>query len=263
MPTQIHPSAIVDPSATLGADVVVGPYAFVGAGVQLGDGTVLHHHATVEGNTVLGRGNEVFPFACVGLKTQDLKYKGGNPGTRIGDHNVFREFCTVHAATFDGDFTVIGSDNNFLAYTHIAHDCQVGDDVVMSNNATLAGHVVMGSHVVMGGLAAVHQFARIGDRAMIGGMSRIAQDVPPFMIVEGSPAVVRAINKVGLERAGFTDEQMDHVKTIFRIFFRDGLNRTQALEKLVASDVAGAGEVAEFIDFVQKSERGIISGARG
>jgi hypothetical protein len=128
----------------------------------------------------------------------------------------------VHAATFDGDFTVIGSDNNFLAYTHIAHDCQVGDDVVMSNNASLAGHVVMGSHVVMGGFAGVHQFCRIGDRAMVGGMSRISQDVPPFMIVEGSPAVVRAINKVGLERAGFTEEQMDHVKTIFRIFFREG-----------------------------------------
>lgn len=262
MSTQIHPTAIVDPAAQLGAGVVVGPYAVVGAGVQLGEGTVLHHHATVEGNTVLGRNNEVFPFACVGLKTQDLKYKGGRPGTRIGDRNVFREFCTVHAATFDGEFTVIGSDNNFLAYTHIAHDCQVGDDVVMSNNASLAGHVTMGSHVVMGGFAGVHQFCRIGDRAMIGGMSRIAQDVPPFMIVEGNPAVVRAFNKVGLERAGFTEEQMDHVKTILRIFFREGLNRSQALEKLMASEVAGASEVAAFIAFVQASERGLIAGAR-
>ncbi len=262
MPTQIHPTAIIDPAAKLGADVVVGPYAFVGAGVQLGDGTVLHHHAVVEGNTSLGRGNEVFPFACVGMKTQDLKYKGGHPGTRIGDRNVFREFCTVHAATYDGDFTVIGSDNAFLAYTHIAHDCVIGDDVVMSNNATLAGHVTMGSHVVMGGFAAVHQFSRIGDRAMIGGMSRVSQDVPPFMITEGSPAVVRAINKIGLERGGFTPEQIEHVKTIFRIFFRDGLNRTQAIEKLAASEVAGASEVAAFLAFAQKSERGITPGAK-
>lgn len=262
MPTPIHPSAVVDPSARIGADVVIGAYAFVGAGVTLGDGTVLHHHATVEGNTVLGRGNEVFPFACVGLKTQDLKYKGGQPGTRIGDRNVFREFCTVHAATYDGDFTTIGSDNTFLAYTHIAHDCQVGDDVVMSNNATLAGHVTMGSHVVMGGLSAVHQFSRIGDRAMIGGMSRISQDVPPFMIVEGNPAAVRAINKVGLERAGFSEEQIEHVKALFRIFFREGLNRTQALEKILASDIAKATEVAAFIAFAEKSERGLTPGAR-
>ena len=258
----IHPTAIVDSKAQLDSDIEVGPYAIVGPDVKIGAGTVVQAHAYVSGHTTIGKKCDIFPFACVGLKTQDLKYKGGAPGTRIGDRNVFREFCTVHAATFDGDFTVIGSDNNFLAYTHIAHDCQVGDDVVMSNNATLAGHVTMGSHVVMGGLAAVHQFCRIGDRAMIGGMSRVSQDVPPFMIIEGSPAAVRAINKVGLERAGFTEEQMDHVKTIFRIFFREGLNRTQALEKLVASEVAGASEVAEFIDFVQKSERGITPGVR-
>ena len=262
MSTQIHPSAIVDPSARLGTDVVVGPYAYVGAGVQLGDGTVLHHHATVEGNTTLGRSNEVFPFACVGLKTQDLKYKGGHPGTRIGDRNVFREFCTVHAATADGHFTVIGSNNHFLAYTHIAHDCVVGNHVVMSNNATLAGHIRMGSHVVMGGLSAAHQFCHIGDHAMIGGMSRVSLDVPPFMIVEGSPAVVRAVNKVGLERAGYTPDQLERVKTIYRIFFREGLNRAQALEKLRANSISTEPEVAAFIEFADKSERGIMSGPR-
>ena len=262
MSSQIHPSAIVDPTARIGVDVVIGPYAFVGAGVQLGDRTVLHHHATVEGNTVLGCGNEVFPFACVGLKTQDLKYKGGNPGTRIGDHNVFREFCTVHAATNDGHFTVIGSRNHFLAYTHIAHDCVVGSHVIMSNNATLAGHIRMGNHVVMGGLAAAHQFCHIGDHAMIGGMSRVSLDVPPFMIVEGSPAVVRAINKVGLERAGYTPAQLERVKTIYRIYFREGLNRAQALEKLSANSIAKEPEVAAFIEFAHKSERGLMSGAR-
>jgi UDP-N-acetylglucosamine acyltransferase len=262
MPTQIHPTAIVDPSVRIGAGVVVGPYAYVGAGVHLGDGTVLHHHATVEGNTVLGSGNEVFPFACIGLKSQDLKYRGGKPGTHIGDRNVFREFCTVHAATLDGHFTVIGSNNHFLAYTHIAHDCVVGNHVVMSNNATLAGHIKMGSHVVMGGLAAVHQFCHIGDRAMIGGMSRVSLDVPPFMIVEGSPASVRAVNKVGLERAGFTPGQLERVKTIYRIFYREGLNRAQALEKLRANGTASEPEVAAFIAFADNSERGLMAGAR-
>jgi UDP-N-acetylglucosamine acyltransferase len=262
MPTQIHPSAIVDPSAQLGADVVIGPYAYVGAGVQIGDGTVLHHHATVEGNTVLGRGNEVFPFACIGLKTQDLKYKGGHPGTRIGDNNVFREFCTVHSATNDGEFTRIGSNNCFLAYTHIAHDCVVGNDVVMSNNAALAGHVVVGDHVVFGGMSGVHQFCRIGDRAMVGGMSRISQDVAPFMVVEGNPAEVRSFNKVGLERAGFTPDQMAHVKTLFRIFFREGLNRTQALERLAEEGISESPEVAAFITFAKETQRGLIPGSK-
>ena len=262
MPTLIHPTAIVDPSARIGVKVVIGPYAYVGAGVQLGDGTVLHHHATVEGNTTLGAGNEVFPFACVGLKTQDLKYKGGNPGTRIGDRNVFREFSTVHSATADGHYTIIGSHNHFLAYTHIAHDCVVGNHVVMSNNATLAGHIKMGNHVVMGGLAAAHQFCHIGDRAMIGGMSRVSLDVPPFMIVEGSPASVRAVNKVGLERAGFTPGQLERVKTIYRIFYREGLNRAQALEKLRSNGIASEPEVAAFIAFAVNSERGLMSGAR-
>lgn len=262
MASQIHPSAIIEPGAQLGADVVIGAYAFVGAGVRLGDRCVLHHHATVEGNTVLGEGNEVFPFACVGLKTQDLKYKGGNPGTRIGGRNVFREFCTVHAATNDGEFTVLGSHNHFLAYTHIAHDCQVGDHVVMSNNSTLAGHIVMGSHVVMGGFAAAHQFSRIGDYAMLGGMSKIVQDVPPFLIADGNPAVIRSLNKVGLERAGFSAEQVDHVKLAYRVFYRDGLNRTQALEKLRAHVAFTSAEVQSFVKFVEQSERGVMAGGR-
>lgn len=262
MASQIHPTAIVETGAQLGVDVVIGAYAFVGAGVRLGDRSVLHHHATVEGNTVLGAGNEVFPFACVGLKTQDLKYKGGHPGTRIGDENVFREFCTVHAATNDGEFTVIGSRNHFLAYTHIAHDCHVGDHVIMSNNSTLAGHIVMGSHVVMGGFAAAHQFSRIGDFAMLGGMSKIVQDVPPFLIADGNPAVIRSINKVGLERAGFTAEQMERVKLVYRIFYRDGLNRTQAIEKLRGHPSLETDEVQNFVRFVETSERGVMAGGR-
>ena len=262
MSNQVHPTAIIDPGAQLGADVVIGPYAFIGAGVRLGDGTVLHHHATVEGYTEIGRHNELFPFACVGMKTQDLKFKGGRPGTRIGDHNVFREFCTVHGATLDGDFTVIGSHNHLLAYSHIAHDCTVGDHVVLSNNATLAGHVVMADHVVMGGFAAVHQFCRIGCRAMLAGAAKVRKDVPPFVIADGDPAVVRSINKVGLERSGFTPEQFERIKSAYRFFFREGNNHTQALEKLRALPDAKEPELVTFLDFVERSERGLMPGAR-
>jgi UDP-N-acetylglucosamine acyltransferase len=260
MPARIHPTAIVEPGAELGTGVVVGAFAFVGPRVSLGDGTVLHHHATVEGLTTMGAGCEVFPHACVGLKTQDLKFKGGTPGTRIGDRNVFREFCTIHAATNDGDFTVIGSDNNFLAYTHVAHDCTVGSHVIMSNNATLAGHMTVGDHVVMGGFAAAHQFCRLGDHAMVGGMSKVVQDVPPFVIADGNPAVVRSINRIGLERSGFTPGRLDAVKAAYRIFYRDGLNRTQALEALLAHPSAGTAEFQLFIAFVKSSERGLTAG---
>jgi UDP-N-acetylglucosamine acyltransferase len=260
MPTRIHPTAIVETGAALGADVVIGAFAFVGPQVNLGDGTVLHHHATVEGLTTLGAGCGVYPHACVGLKTQDLKFKGGVPGTRIGDRNVFREFCTIHSATNDGDFTVIGSDNNFLAYTHVAHDCIVGNHVIMSNNATLAGHMTVGNHVVMGGFAAAHQFCRIGDYAMVGGMSKVVQDVPPFVIADGNPAVVRSLNRIGLERAGFTPAQLDSVKAAYRIFYRDGLNRTQALETLRAHPSAASAEFQLFVGFVEASERGLTAG---
>lgn len=260
MPTSIHETAIVEPGAVLGVDVVVGAYAYVGPRVSLGDGTVLHHHATVEGFTAMGAGCEVFPHACVGLKTQDLKFKGGTPGTRIGDRNVFREFCTIHAATNDGDFTVVGSDNNFLAYTHVAHDCTVGSHVIMSNCATLAGHMTVGDHVVMGGFAAAHQFCRIGNHAMIGGMSKVVQDVPPFVIADGNPAVVRSINRIGLERAGFAPDQLDAVKAAYRIFYRDGLNRSQALDALLVHPSAGTAEFQQFIGFIKTSERGLTAG---
>src|SRR5215213_4656623 len=158
MASIIHPTAIIESGAQLGAEVDVGAYCFVGAGVTLGLGTRLHHHGSVEGNTVLGERCEVFPYACLGGKTQDLKFKGGNPGVRIGDRNVFREYVTVHAATFDGDFTVIGNDNTVLAYSHIAHDCVIGNGVVMSNSVMMAGHVIVEDHVVIGGGGGVHQF---------------------------------------------------------------------------------------------------------
>ncbi|MBX3750839.1 MAG: acyl-ACP--UDP-N-acetylglucosamine O-acyltransferase [Opitutaceae bacterium] len=261
MAARIHPSAVVEPGAQLGVDVEVGPFAYVGAGVSLGDRTRLHHHASVEGFTSLGAGCEVFPYACIGGKTQDLKYKGGRPGLRVGDRNVFREYVTIHAATFDGEFTVLGSDNTVLAYSHIAHDCVLGSHIVMSNAVSMAGHVTVEDHVVIGGAAGIHQFCRIGAHAMLSAMAKLVQDLPPYFIADGTPAEVRALNKVGLERRGFTPEQMDRVKLIFRILYRDGLNRTQALEKLAAHPQADSAEIKRVLTFAQTSERGLAPGA--
>jgi len=261
MPSKIHPSAIIDSAAELGADVEIGPFAYVGAGVRLGDGTRLHHHASVEGNTHLGAGCEIFPYANIGGKTQDLKYKGGNPGVRIGARNVFREYFTVHAATNDGNFTTVGDDNTFLAYGHVAHDCVLGSHIVTSNSVMLAGHVIVEDHVVIGGGGGVHQFCRVGAHAMLSAMAKLVQDLPPFFIADGMPALVRAYNKVGLERRGYTPEQLERVRHIYRVLYRDGLNRSQALEKLRSHAEADTEEFKRVLAFADKSERGIVPGA--
>jgi UDP-N-acetylglucosamine acyltransferase len=260
MANRIHPTAVIEDGVELGSDVEIGPFAFVGTGVRLGDGTRLHHHAGVEGDTVLGPGCEVFPHASIGAKTQDLKFKGGRPGTRIGARNVFREYVSVHAATNDGEFTRIGDDNHFLAYGHIAHDCVIGSHVVTSNAVSIGGHVVLEDHVVLGGMAGIHQFCRIGAHAMVSAYAKVVQDIVPFMIADGQPAVIRAFNKVGLERRGFTPEQVERVKQVFRVFFRDGLNRTQALEKLRANPQAGTAEFQRVLAFAETCERGMAGG---
>jgi len=260
MSAKIHPTAVVEPTAELCEGVEVGALAYVGAGVRLGAGTKLHHHATVEGNTHLGCECEVFPYACLGGKTQDLKYNGGNPGVRIGDRNVFREYVSVHASTFEGIYTIIGSDNLFLAYTHIAHECVLGSHIIMSNYAGLAGHVHVEDHALIAAYGGVHQFCRIGKHAMIGGAAKVVQDVPPFFIIDGSPATVRTINKVGLERCGYTPEQMNHIRQIFRILYRDGLNRSQALERLAEHSLAATEEFQHMLEFARKSDRGLAPG---
>lgn len=260
MAQEIHPTAIIEPGAQLGADVVIGAYAYVGAKAIIGAGTVLHHHANVEGRTTIGSKCEIFPFACVGTKTHDLKYKGGEPGLIVGDRNVFREYVSVHGATNDADYTRMGNDNVMLAYSHIAHDCLVGNYLVMSAQSALAGHVLVEDHVNIGWGTGVHQFCRIGAHAMLGGMSKIVQDVPPFVIADGNPAVARSINKVGLERHGFTVEQLEAVKQAFRLVYRAGHNRTQALERVREHKLSGTAEFKHFLSFAEKSERGFVAG---
>lgn len=262
MAVTLHPTAVVEDGARLGVDVEVGAFCFVGRGASLGDGTRLHHHASVEGNTVLGAACEVFPHACIGGKTQDLKFKGGNPGLRIGDRNVFREYVTVHCATNDGDFTRVGSDNVMLGGCHVAHDCVLGDHIVMSNGTMLAGHVVVEDRVVIGGYGGVHQFCRLGAYAMLSATAKLVHDLPPYFIADGTPAEIRAINRVGLERNGFTAEQLDRVKQIHRILYREGLNRSQALEKLAGHPLAGSAEFQRVLAFARASERGLAPGGR-
>ncbi len=261
MATRIHPTAVVEDDVELGVDVEIGPLAYVGRGVRLGDRTRLHHHAAVEGNTHLGPDCEVFPFANLGAKTQDLKFNGGNPGVRIGARNVFREYVTVHAATAPEGFTTLGDDNLFLAHGHVAHDCVIGSHIIASNNTGIAGHVVVEDHVTFGAMSGIHQFCRIGQHAMISAYAKIVQDVAPYVIADGQPAVIRAINKVGLERRGFTPEQLDRVKQIFRILFRDGLNRSQALQRLREHTQAGSPEFQSVLHFAETSDRGLAPGA--
>ena len=252
----IHPTAIIEPGATLADDVSVGAYAYIGAKVTIGAGTAVHHHATVDGLTALGEGNEVFPYAYVGAKTHDLKHKGGVPSLMIADRNVFREYASVHLATDDGEATIIGSDNHFLAYAHVAHDCQVGNHCVMSSHAALGGHVIMHDYVIIGWDAGVHQFCKIGSYAMVGACSKLVQDVPPYMMVDGNPAVVRTINRIGLERRGFDSSAIEQVRGAYKLLYRNGLNRAQALERIEADLDTEAPVIQAILGFSQESQRG-------
>ncbi len=251
----IHPTAIIHPGAQIGADCRIGPYCIVGENVVLGNGCHLHSHVVLDGHTRLGSNNEIFPFASIGQKSQDLKWKGGVTRTEIGDHNTFREFVTVNAATGDGQETRIGNHNHFLAYSHVAHDCILGSHIIMSNCTMLAGHVQVDDHAVMS-VSAVHQFCRVGRLSMIGGCSKVTQDVAPYMIVDGNPSETRTINKVGLERHGVSEEAQLALKQSYKILFRSGLSIPNAIQR-IEQEVALLPEIKHLLDFVRSSERGI------
>ncbi|HKX60304.1 MAG TPA: acyl-ACP--UDP-N-acetylglucosamine O-acyltransferase [Verrucomicrobiae bacterium] len=252
----VHATAVIHPKAQIGADCQIGPYCVIGENVVLGDRCHLYSHVVIDGHTSLGCDNEIFPFASIGLKTQDLKWKGGLTRTIIGDRNTFRESVTINSATTDGDATIVGSDNHILAYSHIAHDVHMGDHVIMSNVGTLAGHVIVEDHAVVGGLAAIHQFCRIGKMSMIGGCSKVVQDVPPFMIADGNPAQTRTINKHGLERNGVSEEAQSALKKAYRILFREGLAISNALSR-IETELPPLAEVKHLLEFAKTSERGL------
>lgn len=252
-----HALAVVHPDAKLGRDVEIGPFCVVGAHVKIGDGTRLLSNVIVNGHTVIGRDNEIHPFAVVGNASQDKKYRGEVSYVRIGDRNVIREYVTINRGTGAGTETVIGSDNHLLAYTHIAHNCRIGNGVVMSNCAQLAGHITVGDGATIGGLVGVHQFVRIGRMAMIGGMSRVVKDIPPFVLVEGNPTVVYGLNVVGLKRANTSAESLTELKEAYRILYRSNLGHSEALERLRTTLQTHEGkELLAFLE--EQTDRGIL-----
>ena len=256
---KIHSTAIVEDGAVLGADVEVGPYAHIGANVKLGDGTRVGQGAIIDGHTTIGSQSQIFPYALIGMKTQDLKYQEGSVSyVEIGDRTVIREFATVHLGTADGEKTIIGNDCLFMAYCHAAHGVILGNHVICSNAVQLAGDVHLQDYAILGGCAASHQFCTVGRHAMVGGMCKIRQDVPPYSLsdmVEGTMKVLGP-NVVGLTRRGFKREVIQAIKEAFRFIYRDGLNRTQALER-VENDIEPFDEIKELVAFYRNSTRGV------
>ena len=227
----VHPTAIIHPKARIGDGCEIGPYCVIGENVELGPGCRLLSHVVIDGHTRLGQGNEIYPFASIGLKTQDLKWKGGLTRTEIGDYNTIRECVTIHSATGDGEATIIGSYNNILASSHIGHNVILGNRIVISM-AGIGGHVLVEDFALIGGMSGVHQFCRIGKMAIVGGCSGIRQDVAPFMLVEGDPSKTRTINKVGMERNGVSAEAQTALKQAHKILFREGLTTPNALARI-------------------------------
>ena len=252
----IHPTAIIESTAKLGANVKVGPWTYIGHDVEIGDNCEISSHVVVRGPTTIGKNNRIFQFSSIGEDCQDKKFAGEPTRLVIGDNNVFRECLTVHRGTIqDQSLTQIGSDNLFMAYVHVAHDCVIGDHNIFANATTLAGHVHVGSHVILGGFTGVHQFCKIGSHAFTAVSSVVVQDVPPYVMAQGHNAVPRTINSEGLRRRGFSAEQIQNIKRAYKLLYRQGLTLQTALSDMRAID---APELQVLIDFIEHSKRGII-----
>jgi len=254
---KVHQTAVVHPEAQLHDTVDVGPYAVIGQHVKIGEGTRVGPHAVIEGRTTIGKRNRIFQLCSVGAVPQDLKYAGEDTQLQIGDDNTIREFATLHIGTAGGGgVTRVGNKNLFMAYSHVAHDCQVGNGCILSNSANIAGHVQMSDHVILGGLSAVHQFTRIGKHAFIAGGAMVAMDVPPYCTAQGDRAELAGLNTVGLSRHGFSEDQIARIKDAYRILFRSKLGLNEAISKLKAEH-GGHVEIDDLLQFVAGSTRGI------
>ena len=254
--SEIHPTAIVSPKAEVGENVKVGPYAVVGDHVEIGDNAIVHSHAVIDGFTRIGESCEVFPGAAVGLRCQDLKYGGEKTYVRIGARTVIRECVTVNASTGEGSATIVGEDCYLMAYSHVGHNCRLGNGVIMANLASLAGHIQIEDKAVLGGLVGIHQFVHVGTLSMIGGLSKVNQDVPPYSLSDGVPCSVVDINAVGLRRQGFSPETRRIIRRAFKILFKSGLATSHAVE-IVKSELPQTPEIAHLLEFIAQSERGI------
>jgi UDP-N-acetylglucosamine acyltransferase len=256
--TRIHPTAIVDPRAKLGAGVSVGPFSIVDGDVEVGEGTTIGAHCVVTGHTSIGRDNRIFHFCSVGEANQDKKYKGEPTRLVIGHRNTIREYCSLSRGTAQGGgVTVVGDDNWIMAYCHIAHDCLVGSHTVFANNATLAGHVHIGEHAVLGGFTGVHQFVKVGAHVMAGVSSVVLQDIPPYVTVAGNPCAPHGINSEGLKRRGFTPESLAALKRAYKTLYKSGLSLGDARAEL-ARQAVEAPPVQAIVDFLASSTRGIV-----
>ena len=258
MGVEIHPSAIVSPRAKIAEGVQIGPFSTIGESVTIGRDTIIGSHVVMDGNTVLGERNKIFPFVSLGLPPQDVNYQGEDTGLIIGNENIIREFVTVNRATTKQDWvTRVGDKNYIMAYAHIAHDCTLGNLIIMSNAATLGGHIEIGDHAIIGGLVAIHQFVRIGAYAFIGGKSAIVKDIPPFMMAAGDRARLFGLNQTGLKREGFSQEKIQNLKRAYQIIWRDHHLLKEAME-VVRREIPPFGELDQLLDFLNSSERGVV-----
>jgi UDP-N-acetylglucosamine acyltransferase len=253
---KIHPTAIVEKGAQLDSGVEVGPFSIVRANVVIGAGTVLKERVSVEGWTTLGKNNHIFAGAVVGSLTQDKKFKGEKSFLRIGDGNQIREYVTINPGTGEGTETVIGNNNLLMAYSHVAHDCVLHNNITIANVGTLAGHVIVEDRVIIGGLSAVHQFVRIGSLSIIGGCSKVVQDIPPFMMLDGHPVRAYGLNSIGLDRAGYSKEEKMLLKRAFKIIFKSSLSLKSSIKK-IEEDIEASPAITTLLAFLKKSERGI------
>ncbi len=254
----IHPTALVHPTAELDSGVEVGPYSVIGEDVKIGRDTRIGPHVTVDKWTTIGSENEIFQFCSIGAPPQDLGYKGEKTELIIGDNNVIREFVTMHRATTkEQGITRCGSNNLFMNYVHVAHDCRVGDHIIMANAATLAGHVDIDDHAIVGGLVAVHQHVRIGAYCIIGGASAVSKDVPPYVMAVGNRAKLYRLNSVGLRRSGFSNEEISDIKKAYKILFMSSLTLKEATARL-AGEMPDSVHAKTFLDFIKESHRGLV-----
>ncbi|MCY4387139.1 MAG: acyl-ACP--UDP-N-acetylglucosamine O-acyltransferase [Desulfurellaceae bacterium] len=255
--TAIHPSAVIAPGAELDHGVRVGPYAVIGQQVHIGRDSSIGPHSVVEGHTTIGCENQIFQFASVGAIPQDKKYQGEDSRLTIGDRNTIREFATLNTGTTGGGLvTRIGNDNLFMVYSHVGHDCQIGNNVILANCATLAGHVLLEDYVGVGGLAAIHQFTRVGESAYLGGGAMVSLDVPPYCVAQGDRARLFGLNLIGLKRRGFGEEQLNALKKAYRTLFAEGLTLKEAADR-TRQEQASSPEVVHLTDFIASSQRGI------
>jgi UDP-N-acetylglucosamine acyltransferase len=253
----IHATAIVDPKAEIDANVDIGPYSIIGSDVSIGSGTAIGPHVVIEPYVTIGPDCRIFQFASIGASPQSLKFEGETTYAKIGRGTLVRECVTIHRGTgFGGGVTEVGEESFLMAYVHIAHDCRIGRNVVLANNATLGGHITIGDYATVGGLVAIHQFVRIGEHAFVGGTSAVTKDIPPYVMAVGDRAKLHGLNSVGLKRAGFPQKTLSALKKTYRIIFRIGLTRNEAIERIKA-EVEQVPEVIHFIEFIKASQRGI------